>query len=68
MANKKSTESGVRKLTKMGGKSLGVTLPIDLVRSLGWREKQNITVKKKNGALVIRDAKAKAKSKKKKAL
>lgn len=35
---------GVRKLTKLGGKSIGLTLPIELVRELGWREKQKVIV------------------------
>jgi antitoxin component of MazEF toxin-antitoxin module len=59
MATKKTGEENVRKLVKIGGKSIGVTLPIELVRSLGWREKQKVTVTKKNGALVVRDAKSK---------
>ena len=56
MANKKSNESHKRKLTRLGKGSLGLTLPIALVRSLGWREKQNVVVKKIGGALVVRDA------------
>jgi hypothetical protein len=50
-----------RKLTRIGKRSIGLTLPIELVRSLGWREKQNVVVKKSGGALVIRDAKSKKK-------
>jgi len=30
----------IRKLTRIGKRSIGLTLPIDEVRSLGWREKQ----------------------------
>jgi antitoxin component of MazEF toxin-antitoxin module len=58
MANRKSTERGTRKITKSGG-SLSVSLPIEMVKSLGWREKQKVTVKKKGGALVVRDQKTK---------
>ncbi|MHB1330926.1 MAG: AbrB/MazE/SpoVT family DNA-binding domain-containing protein [Minisyncoccota bacterium] len=53
---RKISESNVRKLTRMGAHSLGLTLPIELVEALGWREKQKVTVKKVNGALVVRDA------------
>jgi antitoxin component of MazEF toxin-antitoxin module len=56
---KKSTETNIRKLTRMGRLSLGLTLPVDLVRSLGWREKQKVTVRKQGGALVVRDARTK---------
>ena len=45
----------VRKLTKLGGKSIGLTLPIDLVRELGWREKQKVTVKRVRGGVMIKD-------------
>lgn len=50
---RKNTE--VRKLTKLGGKSIGLTLPIELVRELKWREKQKVVVKKVRGGLIIRD-------------
>jgi len=32
MADKKHEDKNTRKLTRMGGKSLGLTLPIELVR------------------------------------
>lgn len=50
-ANQKS----VRKLTKLGGKSIGVTLPIEIVRELGWKEKQKVTVKRVRGGVLIKD-------------
>ena len=52
---KKTGDKSVRKLTKIGGKSIGLTLPIELVRELGWKEKQKVTVKRVRGGLVIRD-------------
>ena len=30
----------------MGGKSVGITLPIEVVRQLGWRLKRKVTVKR----------------------
>jgi len=45
----------IRKLTRIGKRSIGLTLPIDEVRSLGWREKQKVTVKRVKGGLLIRD-------------
>ncbi|OGI83072.1 hypothetical protein A3I95_01395 [Candidatus Nomurabacteria bacterium RIFCSPLOWO2_02_FULL_44_12] len=41
--------------TKVGQSSLAVTLPKDLVRKLGWKEKQKVVIKKIRGGLVIRD-------------
>ncbi|MFA5871385.1 MAG: hypothetical protein WC858_01555 [Parcubacteria group bacterium] len=55
MPTKKAGETNIRKLTKIGKKSIGLTLPIELVRELGWREKQKVVVKKIKGGVVIRD-------------
>lgn len=61
MAVKKLKDKNVRNLTRMGraGSSLGLTIPKELVSSLGWKERQKIVVKKINGALVIRDYRSK---------
>jgi len=59
MPDKKSTEANIRKLTKIGKQSMGITLPIEYVRALGWRERQRLIVKKIKGGLVIRDFRSK---------
>ncbi len=57
---RRSTKSNeIRKLTKLGGKSIGLTLPIELVRELGWKEKQRVTVKRIKGGFEIRDYRSK---------
>lgn len=55
MPTQKLKDKNVRKITKVGGKSLAVTLPRDLVTQLGWKEKQKVTVKKVRGGLLIKD-------------
>jgi antitoxin component of MazEF toxin-antitoxin module len=55
MSVRKQEEKNVRKITKVGKTSFAVTLPIELVRELGWREKQKVVVKKIKGGVVIRD-------------
>lgn len=55
MANKRTDETNIRKLTKIGKRSIGLTLPIELVRDLGWRERQKVSVKKVKGGLMIKD-------------
>ena len=52
---RKLSESNIRKITKVGRWSFSVTIPIDLVRKLGWREKQKVVISKKGSTLVIRD-------------
>ena len=44
MARKPLNERHVRKITKVGGKSYAVTLPIHIIRQLGWRERQKVVV------------------------
>lgn len=46
---------GVNKLTRLGKKSMAVTLPIELVEKLGWRERQKVKVVKKGSKLIISD-------------
>lgn len=56
MARRKLEEHNIRKLTRTGGgKSIGVTLPIDLIRQLGWKERQKVVVKKRGKKLIIKD-------------
>jgi len=55
MAKKKRDRRSVRKLTKVGGKSISVTIPIHLVRELRWREKQKVVVRKVGKRLVVED-------------
>jgi hypothetical protein len=59
MAGKKQEETNIRKLTKVGRKSIALTLPIELVRELGWRGKQKVVVKRIKGGMVIRDYRSK---------
>ena len=49
----------IRKITRIGKRSIGLTLPIELVRELGWREKQRVVVKRIKGGMVIRDYRSK---------
>ncbi|MBU2028640.1 hypothetical protein KJ761_01985 [Patescibacteria group bacterium] len=52
---RKNKEENIRKITRLGKTSLAVTLPIDIIRELGWKEKQRVVVKKIKGGMVIRD-------------
>jgi len=56
MADKKSEDKNIRKLTKMGGgRSMGLTLPIEIVKELGWKERQKVVVKLKGREIIIKD-------------
>ena len=51
----KLKDKNTRKITRVGKTSLAVTLPIEMVKTLGWREKQKVTMKKVRGGILIRD-------------
>ena len=55
MGIRKKSEKKIRKLTRMGGKSLGLTLPVELVKELKWKEKQKLVVKRTRGGVLIKD-------------
>lgn len=55
MPNRKSSERNVRSLTKSGHGGFSITLPIDLIRALGWRSRQKVTVAPKGRKLIVKD-------------
>jgi hypothetical protein len=54
---KRLGENLVRKLSKVGGFSYGLTLPIDVIRKFKWRERQKLqlTVDEKRKRIIIED-------------
>jgi len=55
MARRSLENRNIRKLTKAGGKSISVTIPIEIIRELKWKEKQRVVVTKKGNTLMIKD-------------
>ena len=56
MARRKINERNIRKLMKLsGGGSYGITLPIEMIREFGWRERQKLVVRKNGKKLIIED-------------
>ena len=55
MARTKTSKNDIRKLTRIAKSSIGLTLPINLVRKLGWKERQKIVVKLVGRHLIIKD-------------
>ena len=54
VANRNSEQREVRKLSDRGG-SVGLTVPIEAIRKLGWRVKQKVSVKLSGKKLVVED-------------
>ena len=55
MARRKLSERNVRKLLKNSGGSIQITLPIEFIRELKWRDGQKVTVQKVGNRLIIED-------------
>lgn len=53
--SRKTSENNTRKLVKLGKTSLAVTIPKNILLELGWREKQNVVVKKHGKTVIITD-------------
>lgn len=59
MARRKTSENNIRKLTRVGLTSLCVTIPIEYINDLKWRNGQKVVIYKKGKKLVIEDWKNK---------
>jgi len=55
MARRKLEDKNTRKISRIGNRSLGITIPVEILRDLKWREKQKVTVKRVRGGIVIKD-------------
>ena len=54
MANRKYNQRDVRKIFRRGG-SFSLSIPIEIVKTLGWKEKQKVVVKKIKGGVQVKD-------------
>jgi antitoxin component of MazEF toxin-antitoxin module len=55
MTTRKLEDKNIRKITRVGRTSLSVTLPVEMVKDLGWKEKQKVKITKVRGGMMIRD-------------
>jgi antitoxin component of MazEF toxin-antitoxin module len=56
MPRRSLDEKNIRKLTRMGGgRSMGLTLPVEMLDELGWREKQKVKVRQYGEKIIIED-------------
>ena len=54
--------NSIRKISRVGrAKSFSVVIPVEIIRSLGWKEKQRVVVKRVARGISIVDAKTKKK-------
>ncbi len=55
MTRRKLEDKNIRKISRIGSSSLGVTIPVDFLRELKWREKQKVVIKKRGSKITIED-------------
>lgn len=54
MTRPKLENKNTRKIYK-NASSYAITLPLELVKELGWREKQKLTLTKRGSGILIKD-------------
>jgi antitoxin component of MazEF toxin-antitoxin module len=54
MARRKLKDKNIRKILK-NGDSYAVTIPIEMMLELNWKEKQKVVVKKIRGGFSVKD-------------
>ena len=56
MSRRKLSENNIRKLSKVGGgTTYNVTILLEMVKELGWKEKQKVVFEKKGNNILIKD-------------
>jgi antitoxin component of MazEF toxin-antitoxin module len=54
MAKRKLVDKNIRKILK-NGDSFAITIPIEIMTELRWKEKQKVVVKKIRGGFLVKD-------------
>ena len=53
MARPDNDKTGLRKLNMVGKKSFAVSLPVELVKQLGWQKGSSLMVRRQGTKLII---------------
>ena len=55
MARQRLDNNNQRKLHRGSNSSYRVTLPISIIRELGWRDNQKVVIERRRNEIVIKD-------------
>lgn len=55
MPRRRLENRNIRQITQSGSGSYAVTIPIEIIRELGWRERQKVVVKRRGRGILIVD-------------
>ena len=53
MARPDNDQTGMRKLNMVGGKSFAVSLPVDVIKQLGWKKGMTLMVRRQGNKITI---------------
>jgi antitoxin component of MazEF toxin-antitoxin module len=53
MARQENHQTGIRKLSVVGGKSYAVSIPIEVIKQLGWKKGDTLLVRRHATTIVI---------------
>ncbi len=54
MSRRKLEDKNIRKIAKHG-ESCSITIPIEIIREFGWKEKQKVVIKKRGKSFNVSD-------------
>ena len=55
MARRKLVDKNTRKISKSGSGCYRLTVPMEMIKDLGWKEKQKVVFKKSGKRIYIED-------------
>jgi len=55
MGVQKAIDKNIRKLTRVGKTSLSITIPVEMVKELKWKERQKVVVHLSGKKIIIED-------------
>lgn len=55
MTTRKEKDKNIRKLTRVGKTSISVTIPVEMVKALKWKERQKVILSLRGKKITIED-------------
>ena len=55
MPSRKLKEKNIRKITRVGRGSFCVTIPVEIIKEFGWKERQKVVVRQSGKKIIIED-------------
>ncbi len=53
MARPDNDQTGIRKISMIGGKTFAVSLPVEVVKQLDWKKGDEVVVRRQSDTIII---------------